>query len=198
MSKNVNKLQSDELKQVFKNNSIVLLTESWLGEEANVSVMGYQHFKLNRTLKKRGTKRDSGGIIAYVRNELVTDTTLFLQDSDDILWLKLEGRLFNLTDDVFICLAYNVPEGSSRQGLLDNVNLFDRLSHHMIHIKNLTDNRCQFLLCGDLNARTSDFQDFVQDDTAAHIHALPDDYATDIPLKRVSEDRGLTGLGQSY
>ena len=157
--------------------------------------MGYQHFKLNRTLKKRGTKRDSGGIIAYVRNELVTDTTLFLQDSDDILWLKLEGRLFNLTNDVFICLAYNVPEGSSRQGLLDNVNLFDRLSDHRIHIKNLTDNRCQFLLCGDLNARTSDFPDFVQDDTAAHIHALPDDYCTDIPLKRVSEDRGFNRFG---
>ena len=118
-----------------------------------------------------------------------------MQDSDDILWLKLEGRLFNLTDDVFICLAYNVPEGSSRQGLLDNVNLFDRLSDHMIHIKNLTDNRCQFLLCGDLNARTSDFPDFVQDDTAAHIHALPDDYSTDIPLKRVSEDRGFNRFG---
>ena len=77
MSKNVNKLQSDELKQVFKNNSIVLLTDSRLGEGANVSVMGYQHFKLNRTLKKRGTERDLGGITAYVRNELVPTQRYF-------------------------------------------------------------------------------------------------------------------------
>ena len=51
------------------------------------------------------------------------------------------------------------------------------------------------MLCGDLNARTSDFPDFVQDDTAAHIHALPGDYSTDIPLKRVSEDRGFNRFG---
>ena len=82
MSKNVNKLQSEELRQVFKSNHIVLLTESWLGDES----IGFQHFQLNRTLNRRGAKRNSGGIIAYIRNELVTDSTLFLQDSDDILW----------------------------------------------------------------------------------------------------------------
>ena len=195
VSRNVNKLQSEELKQVFKNNDIVLLTESWLGDEAIVNVNGFQHFQLNRTLNKQGAKRNSGGIIAYIRNELVTDKTLFLQDSDDILWLKLDGNLFNLSDDVFLCLIYNVPEGSSRQGLLDNMNLFDRLSDHMIHIKNLTDNKCQFLVCGDFNARTSDLADYVQDDTAVHILDLPDDYSTDLPLKRVSEDKGFNRYG---
>ena len=85
VSRNINKLQSDELIQIFRNNHIVLLTESWLEDEANVQVNGFQHFQLNRTLKKRGTKRESGGIIAYVRDELVTDTTLYLKDSDDVL-----------------------------------------------------------------------------------------------------------------
>ena len=114
---------------------------------------------------------------------------------DDILWLKLDGNLFNLSDDVFLWLIYNVPEGSSRQGLLDNMNLFDRLSDHMIHIKNLTDNKCQFLVCGDFNARTSDLADYVQDDTAVHILVPPDDYSTDLPLKRVSEDKGFNRYG---
>ena len=75
------------------------------------------------------------GIIAYVRDKLVTGTTLFFKDSDDVLWLKLDGSLFNLYVGVFLCLAYNVPEGPSRQGLLDNINLFYRLSDHMVHIK---------------------------------------------------------------
>ena len=92
--------------------------------------------QLNRTLKKRGTKRESGGIIAYIRDELVSDKTQFLKDSDDVVWLKLDGSLFNLYVDVFLCLIYNVSEGSSRQRLLDNINLFDRLSDHMVHIKN--------------------------------------------------------------
>ena len=63
----------------------MLLTESWLGDEANVQVNGCQHFQLNRTLRKRWTKQESGGIIAYVRNELVNDTIIFLKDSDDVL-----------------------------------------------------------------------------------------------------------------
>ena len=35
----------------------------------------------------------------------------------------------------------------------------------------------------------------MQDDTSANIHALPDDNTTDIPLKRVSEDRVFNRFG---
>ena len=56
-----------------------------------VQVNGFTHFKLNRTVKKHNMKRNSGGLIAYIRNELVTDGILFLTDSDDIMWLRLEG-----------------------------------------------------------------------------------------------------------
>ena len=59
----------------------------------------------------------------------------------------------------------------------------------------MTNNRCQFLVCGDFNARTSDFPDYAQDDNADHIHVLPDDYSTDTPLKLVSEDRGSNRYG---
>lgn len=59
----------------------------------------------------------------------------------------------------------------------------------------MTDYNCSFILCGDFNARTSDFPDYVEDDTADHIHALPDDYVTDLPLKRVSEDKGFNRYG---
>ncbi|MCG8044774.1 MAG: reverse transcriptase domain-containing protein, partial [Candidatus Thiodiazotropha endolucinida] len=195
MSKNVNKLQSEELVRLFREKDIILFTESWLGEEANVQVNGFQHFQLNRTVKKRGAKRESGGIIAYIRDELVTDNTLFLRDCDDILWLKFDGSLFNSTNDLFLCLSYNVPEGSSRQGMLDNINLFDRLSDQMVNIKTLTDDRCMFLVCGDFNARTSDNPDYVEGDTATHIHVLPEDYTTDTPLRRLSEDKGFNRYG---
>ena len=61
-----------------------------------------------------------GWIFAYVQNELVTDRILFMQDNDDILWLRLDGGLFNLAHDLFVCMCYNVPEGSSRQNLSDS------------------------------------------------------------------------------
>lgn len=180
---------------MFSKNDIVLLTETWLGEEASVQVNGFKHFQLNRTLRKRNAKRDSGGIIAYIRDELVTDTTLFMLDNDDLIWLRFDGDLFNLTDDLFLCLCYNVPIGSSRQGLLDSVDIFDRLSDQVVQINNLTDNKCNFIVCGDFNARTADFPDYVIDDSADHMHVLPEDYLTDLPLKRVSEDKGYNRYG---
>ena len=120
---------------------------------------------------------------------------LFMTDSDDLMWLRLEGRLFNSQEDIFICLSYNVPEGSSRPGLIDNIDIYDRIADHMVHIHNITNNRCSFLVCGDFNARTSNFPDYVKDDTSEHIHVLPDDYLVDTPLGRVSEDRGFNRYG---
>lgn len=60
MLKNVNKLQSEELQNIFSKNDIILLTETWLGDEASVQVNGFKHYQLNRTLRKRNVKRDSG------------------------------------------------------------------------------------------------------------------------------------------
>ena len=69
-------LLSNELQAVFKENHIVLMTETWLGDEQSIKVNGFQTFQLNRTLRKTNTKRNSGGSIAYVRHELVSDITL--------------------------------------------------------------------------------------------------------------------------
>ena len=117
----------------------------------------------------------------------MSDNTLFLTDSDGLIWLRLDGRLLNLDKDLFLCLCYNVPEGSSRLRLIDNVDIFDRISDHMVHIQNITNNKCSFMICGDLNSRTSTFPDYVEDDSSDHISVLPDDYLTDTPLARASK-----------
>ena len=54
--------------------------------------------------------RGHRGLIVNIREELVTDKTLFLMD--DLIWLRLDGKY--------------VPDGSSRQSLIDNGDIFDR------------------------------------------------------------------------
>ena len=84
------------------------------------------------------TKRNSGALIAYVRYELVSDNTLFLMDNDDIIWLRFDGKHFDQNDDIFLCLCFNVPVGSSRQRLIDDADIFDRISDHVGDIQNAT------------------------------------------------------------
>ena len=46
------------------------------------------------------------------------------------------------------------------------------------------------LLCGDFNARTAAYPDYVADDTDRHVHVLPDEYTVDSNIApRVSQDK---------
>ena len=54
------------------------------------------------------------------------------------------------------------------------------------------------MICGDLNAQTATNADYVVDDTSDHVHVLPaDDYQTDIPMHRMSEDKGFNNFGSN-
>lgn len=103
-------------------------------------------------------------------------------DNDYLIWLKLDGKYVDMTEELYICLCYNVPEGSSRQDLIDSVDIFDRIIDQIVQIKTLTNDTSNVLECGDFDARVSDFPDYVVDESSDHIHVLP----ADVPLLRVS------------
>ena len=62
VTKYTNKLYSNELTELFKNNDFILFTEVWSNDRCDLSVNGFSLFQLNRVDKKRTAKRDSGGI----------------------------------------------------------------------------------------------------------------------------------------
>lgn len=76
-------------------------------------------------------------------------------------------------DNLYICLCYNVPQGATRQGFMDN-DIFDRIILQIEQIKTSTEGHCSFIICGDLNARIGELNDFVADDAVRHIDALPE------------------------
>ena len=61
----------------------------------------------------------------------------------------------------------------------------------MVHLQSLSDKACKFIICGDMNARVADMNDFVSNDASRHAYALPDDYVTDKLLLRSSKDKKL-------
>ena len=103
---------------------------------------------------------------------------LIFKSQDDILWIKITKSVLNLTNDLYICLCYVIPDESSRQALTEN-NIFDRLLDSVVFVENKADNNFHLLICGDFNGRSSINPDFVSDDDTAHIDVLPDEYSPD-------------------
>ena len=195
VTKHSNKLLSDELSLIFEKSDFILLTETWSNDISDIAVKGFKIIQLNRRNKRLNTKRDSGGIALYIRDKYHKYCERFKTDSDDIIWLKIDRKLFNLTYDLYLCLSYIIPSCSSREALTE-ISVLDRISDHIIQIANETNNNYNILLCGDLNSRTGSEQDFVIFDNDVNMDLLPDDYEADENLQRFSQDSSININGR--
>ena len=75
----------------------MLLTETWSSDLHNYSFNGFECIVLHRLEKKTGAKRDSGGLIIYIRSHLFDKRLIVHKDSDDIIWLEFKRGV--LADD---------------------------------------------------------------------------------------------------
>ena len=78
-----------ELQHIFNSSDMVLFTESWTDENSELFVNNFEYFVLNRKLIKQGSRRNSGGIVLYLRNNFVSNDTLVFTSEDYFLWIKL-------------------------------------------------------------------------------------------------------------
>ena len=61
--------------------------------------------------------------------------------------------------------------------------------------QNFTNDKCNFLLLGNLNSRIGEMCDYVTDDNATHMTLLPDDYNSDEVIPRRSQDKAVNSNG---
>ena len=194
IGKSYDKLNSYEVKQIFKHNDIILFTETWTNEEQCLQVEGFTHYPLHRKLKLKNARRDSGGLLIYISNRLVNEEIIFKTVDDCIIWLKLNGNLFGLNDPLLLCLCYNVPSNSSREVFVQQ-NIFDLISDDIFYFENMFNTMCNFVIMGDMNSRVGSHLDYVENEYLINLNMLPDDYVADVPLKRTSQDKILNENG---
>ena len=149
----------------------------------------FESFSLHRQENKQSSKRNSGGIVLYIRNKYVSKDTLVFTSHDDILWVKISSSVLSLNTDLYICLCYVVPDESSRQAMIET-NIFDRILESIVYIESKAQSEFSMLICGDFNGRTSNKPDFVLDDESHHMNVLPDEYTPDQFMNRYSQDIG--------
>ena len=80
------------MRSICEKNDILLLKESW---PSDVSIDGFERIILNRTEKKLGMRRNSGGLIVYIKSCLFDENIFVKCDGDDIIWFKLKNNVIS-------------------------------------------------------------------------------------------------------
>ena len=190
-TKRLNKLNNADFQNIFKLNDIVLLTETWTDKSSCIAVNNFEVYPLHRQERKKASKRNSGGIILYIRNKYVSKDNPIFSSQDDILWVKISKSVLSSNKDLYICLCYVVPDDSNCQSLNESKN-FDRSIESVVFVEDKSVNNFNLLICGDFNARSSINPDFVSGDECTHMNVLPEDYTPDQYMHRCSQDEGHT------
>ncbi len=113
-------------------------------------------FTHNRALIHKRAKTGSGGVCLFIKKHVMETFNVNILDKtmEDILWVELAHK--NSSFCINICVCYLSPEGSSRY--VDPNEYFNTLLSQTC----LYQNNGSFIICGDLNARCGDEQDFIE------------------------------------
>lgn len=188
-----NKLENPYFQALLKEHDIVLLTETWTSELSNVEIVGYSCCKAHRKLRKKTARRDSGGLIVYVKENLTAGVEFIRSKNDDLMWLKFDKTFFSFDRDVMVCLCYVVPQNSTRQNVI-NFDIFDEIQTHIAEFESEATN--WYVITGDFNARTASNPDFVEHDNDFVHMPLPENYSVDGVWPRKSEDKTVNEYGR--
>ena len=64
------KLSDPDFLSLLQKNDIILMCETWSNINSNLHIDNFDHYVVHRKRRSRRAKRDSGGVIAYVKNEI--------------------------------------------------------------------------------------------------------------------------------
>ena len=107
------KLYDDMLGPFLKLHDVIFVTETWAWESDYFNLEGYVYHNFNRKSKHANAKRNSGGIGIFIRRELKEGIEIKKCINDVVVWVKLNGKFFGTIRDIYIAIAYIVPEGST-------------------------------------------------------------------------------------
>ena len=127
------------------------LTETWLKnhKDAEVGIEGFKIFRADRKRKKKGTRgRLSGGVAAYVNNDIANKMEVALDYSNGVV--EVLG-LYSRADNLFLAVVYRQPDdptGGNRSTIAEFKPAVTKLSNILSELENPAPN---VIICGDFN-----------------------------------------------
>lgn len=182
-SKLQNKIEDPIFMRAIKGLDIFALVETHTNENSDIDIPGYFCHHVYRQRNTRAT-RDHGGIAVYVRNTLTEGVNFIKNTNSNFQWIALHKDFFKLNKDVSVCFVHNPPATSSYSRSL-NYDVIQLIEEDCCELSKNGD----ILICGDLNAKTGNDLDFIQDDNPSYTPEA-EDYSQDYQniMSRESED----------
>ena len=81
-----------ELSALVKEFDIFVIVETWLNDDANIDVDGYNYLRCDRKKNKRA-KRGPGGVCVYIKKNHLKGIQKISSKNDDCMWIKLSKIL---------------------------------------------------------------------------------------------------------
>jgi hypothetical protein len=135
---------------------ILLLTRLQIADSP-INIPNYILFPYPRQGWDLKTKRVSGGIAIYVKENIQKDVKPLSNYFDNLVWLSIGVELAGTEKPIALATAYFPPEGSTHN--CNKEDYFNRLEQDCSRLKG----DFHIAVCGDLNARTADLSDIPLD-----------------------------------
>ena len=155
---NVNGLSCEKIIEIQPlihelDSDIIILSETWLKQSPpyNINLHSYKTINIPRPCKHRKARRNSGGLLIYIKNHLNLCSEVIKQAVDRV-WVKFKSPDTLLNEDLYICASYIPPLNSSSHCMLDPP--WTDIQREIIQFDKLG---CVILI-GDFNARIGNFQ----------------------------------------
>ena len=167
---------------MIKTFDILLVSETKLDTYDVISIDGYAFINVPRKAKYL---RKSGGLGAFIKQELFQHVEIIESETDLIFWIKISGHGIHSNTDVMLGNVY-VPPMSSR---------FYKIDEHELFKNEITDMCSKFellYLFGDFNAQTGGLIDYTDcDEFLANMFDLDQETISFLDQKSRMEQNGI-------
>ena len=192
----LSKLSSD-LFNTIKQYTIISLQETW------VTCIDYLHFEKSlpnyscfvcKAKRSQVGGRSSGGVIVFVKETLSKLVSRVCADFEYGILLIIDKSVFNLDQHCLYVSLYVQPESSPfyEQHIGSALHAFEELYTSQDFI------RYHLILNGDLNARTSNHDDFVNFETnIPELNEYAEHFSNDIEIERSNRDTKVNKFGRT-
>ena len=175
--------QSEEFLSDIIQGDITFLHETWTNKGSDIDLTGFIGYNYFRKFQNKISKRNSGGSISYIKEQIKYGVEIVRMHHDTIICIKLDKTFFSLKQDIYVGGVYVWGEDSPVYNMF-NVDLFDIVQNDIMNFENSG----SIFLVGDWSSRTGDKNDYIEHDKG-NLELDDLDYMPDSQIPRDTIDR---------